>query len=66
MLPGRPYARSAPSVTLPWKQEVRHELFVPRFQSVLPAKKVVRFFQVDNKLDKKIEAEPAMEIPLTR
>jgi hypothetical protein len=39
---------------------------VPRFMSVLPAGKVARFFQVDNKLDKKIQAELAAEIPLTR
>jgi hypothetical protein len=40
--------------------------YVPRFMSVLPAGKVARFFQVDNKLDKKIQAEIAAEIPLTR
>jgi hypothetical protein len=40
--------------------------YVPRFMSVLPAGKVARFFQVDNKLDKKIQAELAAEIPLTR
>jgi hypothetical protein len=40
--------------------------YVPRFMSVLPAGKVARFFQVDNKLDKKIQAELASEIPLTR
>lgn len=40
--------------------------YVPRFQSVLPARKVARFFQVDNKLDKKIQGELAAEIPLTR
>jgi hypothetical protein len=40
--------------------------FVPRFLGVLPARKVARFFQVDNKLDKKIQAELAAEIPLTR
>jgi hypothetical protein len=40
--------------------------YLPRFQSVLPMRKVARFFQVDNKLDKKIQAELAAEIPLTR
>ena len=40
--------------------------YVPRFQGVLPARKVARFYQVDNKLDKKIQAELAREIPLTR
>jgi hypothetical protein len=40
--------------------------YVPRFLGVLPAKKVARFYQVDNKLDKKIQAELAAEIPLAR
>ena len=40
--------------------------YVPRFNGVLPARKVARFFQVDNKLDKKIQAELAEEIPLAR
>jgi hypothetical protein len=40
--------------------------YVPRFLGVIPATKVARFYQVDNKLDKKIQAELAAEIPLTR
>jgi hypothetical protein len=40
--------------------------YVPRFERVIPARKVTRFFQVDNKLDKRIQAELAAEIPLTR
>ena len=40
--------------------------YVPRFQGVLPARKVTRFFQVDNKLDKRLQADLAAEIPLTR
>jgi len=40
--------------------------YVPRFRKVLPSKKVVRFFQVDNKLDVLINAELASEIPLVR
>ena len=40
--------------------------YVPRFQSVLPTRKVARFFQIDNKLDKRIQAELAADIPLTR
>ena len=40
--------------------------YVPRFLGVMPATKVARFYQVDNKLDKKIQAELAAEIPLTR
>lgn len=40
--------------------------YVPRFQKVLPARQVMRFFQVDNKLDALINAELAAEIPLAR
>jgi hypothetical protein len=38
----------------------------PRFRKVMPARKVMRFFQVDNKLDAIINAELAAEIPLAR
>jgi hypothetical protein len=40
--------------------------YLPRFEKVLPARKVMRFFQVDNKLDAIINAELAAEIPLAR
>ena len=40
--------------------------YVPRFLGAIPAVKVARFYQVDNKLDKKIQAELAEEIPLAR
>jgi len=40
--------------------------YVPRFEKVLPAKKVARFFQVDNKLDAVVNAELAHLIPLAR
>ena len=40
--------------------------YVPKFKKVLPPKKVVRFFQVDNKLDSLINIEMAAEIPLVR
>lgn len=40
--------------------------YLPRFEKVLPARKVMRFFQVDNKLDAIINAELASEIPLAR
>jgi hypothetical protein len=40
--------------------------YVPRFQKVLPARQVMRFFQVDNKLDALVNAELAAEIPLAR
>jgi hypothetical protein len=40
--------------------------FVPRFTKVMPAKKVARFFQVDNKLDAMINADLAAMVPLIR
>ena len=40
--------------------------YVPRFTKIMPAKKVARFFQVDNKLDAIINAELAKLIPLAR
>ena len=38
----------------------------PRFRKIMPARKAMRFFQVDNKLDAVINAELAAEIPLAR
>jgi hypothetical protein len=40
--------------------------YVPLFREKLPARKVARFFQVDNKLDAIINADLAAMIPLTR
>ena len=40
--------------------------FLPNFKKVLPAKKVVRFYQLENKLDITILAELAEAIPLVR
>ena len=40
--------------------------YLPRFQKVLPPKKVARYYQVENKLDVIIQAELAEEIPLVR
>lgn len=40
--------------------------YLPKFRSVLPARKVVRFYQLENKLDIAILAELAQEIPLAR
>jgi hypothetical protein len=40
--------------------------YVPRFEKVLPARKVMRFFQADNKLDALVNAELAAEVPLAR
>ncbi len=40
--------------------------YLPKFKQVLPARKVVRFYQLENKLDLAILAELAQEIPLAR
>lgn len=40
--------------------------YVPRFRKFVPVRKVMRFYQVDNKLDAIINAELAAEIPLAR
>jgi hypothetical protein len=40
--------------------------YVSRFRKVLPARKVMRFFQIDNKLDAVINAELASIVPLAR
>ena len=38
--------------------------YLKRFQKILPAHKVARFFQLENKLDSVIDFELASEIPL--
>jgi hypothetical protein len=40
--------------------------YVPRFKKVMSARKVARFFQVDNKLDAAINADLVEQIPLVR
>lgn len=40
--------------------------YVAQFQKALPARKVARFFQVDNKLDAFLNADLARQIPLAR
>jgi hypothetical protein len=40
--------------------------YLPRFRKVMPARKVMRFFQVDHKLDALINAELAADVPLAR
>ncbi len=41
-----------------------HESFLERFRQVLPALKVVRFYQLENKMDAEIDAQLALFIPL--
>lgn len=38
--------------------------WVPKFEKILPATAVARFFQIENKLDLIVRAEVAAEIPL--
>ena len=40
--------------------------YVPRFGAAMPARKVARFFQIDNKLDAVMNADLARMIPLAR
>jgi hypothetical protein len=40
--------------------------FVPRFRKILPARKVMRFFQADNKLDAVLNAQFVAVVPLAR
>ncbi|MCH7822715.1 MAG: hypothetical protein IIA07_11905 [Proteobacteria bacterium] len=40
------------------------ESFLERFRQVLPALKVVRFYQLENKMDAEIDAQLALVIPL--
>jgi hypothetical protein len=40
--------------------------FVSRFRKILPARKAMRFFQADNKLDAVVNAQLASIIPLAR
>jgi DNA-directed RNA polymerase subunit F len=40
--------------------------YVSKFQKILPARKVMRFFQADNKLDAMLTAQLASVVPLAR
>ncbi len=42
------------------------EQFAPRFGAVLPAKSVLRFYQIENKLDGLTAVEPRAQIPLAK
>jgi hypothetical protein len=47
------------------KMDVKSK-YISRFQKVLPARKVMRFFQADNKLDAMLNAQLASVVPLAR
>ena len=38
--------------------------YLPRYQEVLPSKKVFRFYQIDNKIDSLIRCDIAKKLPL--
>jgi hypothetical protein len=40
--------------------------YVKKFGQILPAKRVARFFQIENKMDAVIKADLAEQIPLVR
>jgi hypothetical protein len=44
----------------------RREEYIPKFQKVLPPKKVVLFFQIENKLDAVLNFDLAKAIPLVK
>jgi hypothetical protein len=42
------------------------EKYLPKFKKVLPARKVARFYQLENKMDMAVLSELAEQIPLAR
>ena len=49
------------------KQVIKlQQKYAKKFRKVLPEKKVLRYFQIENKLDLIIDSELAAEIPLAR
>jgi hypothetical protein len=45
------------------KQQTK-QLYLPHFKEVLPAKKIFRFYQIDNKIDALIRCDIAKKLPL--
>lgn len=45
------------------KLQLRQD-YLPRFSAILPAKKVFRFYQIDNKIDSLIRCDIAKKLPL--
>lgn len=41
-----------------------HEKYLPKFRDVLPALKVARLFQLENKINAEIDAQLAAVVPL--
>ena len=42
------------------------EQYVPRFSAILPAKSVMRFYQIENKLDASVTADLVSQVPLAK
>lgn len=70
---GRDFAGMTDALALEYTQErLRHEerrlrllrQYLPRFQAVLPARKLARYYQIEDKIHAAIGAETAVEIPL--
>ena len=70
---GRDYASMTDALALAYtKERLRHEElrlrllreYLPRFQKVLPARKLARYYQIEDRINAAIAAEAAAEIPL--
>ncbi|RYU63219.1 hypothetical protein EWI61_01815 [Methylolobus aquaticus] len=70
---GRDYAAMTDALALEYTKELlQHEerrirlmrQYLPSFQKVLPARKVARYYQIEEKIHAAVSAETAVEIPL--
>jgi hypothetical protein len=56
----------AESIAIQKAEAAVRERWVPKFEKVLPAKKVARFYQIENKLDLLVRLAVSQEIPLVK
>ena len=72
---GRDFAQMNDALALEYtKEHLRHEevrlnllrVYLPRFEKVLPARKLARYYQLEDKLHAFVSAETATEIPLVQ
>ena len=70
---GRDYAAMTDTLALEYTKELlQHEerrirllrQYLPSFQKVLPARKLARYYQIEEKIHAAVSAETAVEIPL--
>jgi hypothetical protein len=70
---GRDYASMTDALALEYTKELlQHEerrikllrRYLPSFQKVLPARKLARYYQIEEKIHAAVSAETAVEIPL--